>query len=183
MDIIDVKKTNEREPLETEQNVVPEVAEVITDNDKKPEVPSTKTNSKMLPWILLLVVLVGGVAASMYYRNRANQAESNPTAVQQEKNQAETDRVLTSIKKVILISETDAPTVARVEDPEKLKSSNQEFYKDIQVGDYLVIYPKRAIIFRESINQIINIAPIINTADLKTDQGTTPADTKLDKEE
>lgn len=184
MDIIDVKKTSERGPLETGQTVVPEVTEVTNYIDKKSEVSSIKTNSKMLPWILLLVVLVGGVAASMYYRNRANQAESNPTAVQQEKNQAETDRVLTSVKKAILIGETEAPTVARVEDPEKLKSSNKEFYKDIQTGDYLIIYPKRAIIFRESINQIINIAPIINTADLKTDQGTTPADTKAaDKEE
>lgn len=66
---------------------------------------------------------------------------------------------------------------SRVEDPEKLKASNAAFYKDVQVGDYLVIYPKRAIVYRESNDQIVNIAPIINTADLKADEGTTPAET------
>ena len=64
--------------------------------------------------------------------------------------------------------------------PEKLKASNETFYKDIQKGDYLIIFPKRAVVYRESNDQIINIAPIINTADLKADQGTTPAAQKTD---
>ncbi|HMT55806.1 MAG TPA: hypothetical protein PKD20_02935 [Candidatus Saccharibacteria bacterium] len=132
---------------------------------------------KMLPWLLLIFVLVAGLAGTMYYKDRAEKVEADPTTVQKEKNQAETDRVLTSLKRAILITETDAPTVARVEDPEKLKSSNATFYKDVQVGDYLIIYPKRAIVYRENIDQIINIAPIINTADLKSTDGTTPAST------
>lgn len=132
---------------------------------------------RMLPWLLLILVLVAGLAGTMYYKDRAEKIEADPTSVQKEKNQAETDRVLTALKRTILITETDAPTVARVEDPEKLKASNQAFYKDVQVGDYLVIYPKRAIVYRESNDQIVNIAPIINTADLKADEGTTPAET------
>ncbi len=131
----------------------------------------------MLPWLLLILVLVGGLAGTMYYKDRAEKVEADPTSVQKEKNQVETDRVLTALKRTLLISETDAPTVARVEDPEKLKASNAAFYKDVQVGDYLVIYPKRAIVYRESNDQIVNIAPIINTADLKADEGTTPAET------
>lgn len=131
----------------------------------------------MLPWLLLILVLVGGLAGTMYYKDRAEKVEADPTSVQKEKNQVETDRVLTALKRTLLISETDAPTVARVEDPEKLKASNAAFYKDVQVGDYLVIYPKRAIVYRESNDQIVNIAPIINTSDLKADEGTTPAET------
>jgi len=136
-----------------------------------------KMNVKLLPWVLLLLVLAAGAGGTMYYKNRADKVESDPSSVQKEKNQAETDRVLTALKSSILITETDAPTVARVEDPEKLKSSNETFYKDIQKGDYLVIFPKRAIIYRESNDQIINVAPIINTSDLKADEGTTPAAT------
>ena len=137
----------------------------------------------VLPWLLLIIVLVAGVAGTLYYKDRAEKVEADPASVQQEKNQAETDRVLTKLKRVLNVSETDAPTVARVEDPEKLKQSNQDFYKDIQVGDYLVIYPKRAIIFRESASQIINIAPIINTSELQAAQGTTPAETSEDDED
>lgn len=142
---------------------------------RKMKIPMGGT--KLLPWLLLILVLVAGLAGTMYYKDRAEKVESDPASVQQEKNQAETDRVLGSLKKTILIGETDAPTVARVEDPEKLKSSNPDFYKDIQTGDYLIIFPKRAIVYRESNDQIINIAPIINTSDLKTDEGTTPAET------
>ena len=131
----------------------------------------------IMPWLLLILVLVAGLAGTMYYKDKAEKVEADPTAIQQQKNQAETDRVLTSLKRSLLINETDAPTVARVEDPEKLKASNETFYKDVQTGDYLVIYPKRAIVYREANSQIINIAPIINTADLKAEEGTTPAET------
>ncbi len=121
---------------------------------KKPEKQASSKKQKLsklkkgslLPWLLLIFVLVAGLAGTMYYKNRAEKVESNPEVVQKEKNQAETDRVLAALKKVLFIGETDAPTVARVEDPEKLKTSNETFYKDVQQGDYLVIYPKRAII-------------------------------------
>lgn len=148
---------------------------------KKKRFRGTKVKgTRFLPWLLVILVLVAGLAGTMYYKDRAEKVESNPASVQQEKNQAETDRVLTALKKTLFIGESEAPTVARVEDPEKLKSSNPTFYKDILQGDYLVIYPKRAIVYRESNDQIINVAPIINTADLKADEGTTPAATKTD---
>ncbi len=63
-------------------------------------------------------------------------------------------------KKQLLINETEHPTVARIDDPEKLKKSNEEFYEDVERGDYLVIFPKRAVIFRETTDQGINTAPI-----------------------
>lgn len=149
-------------------------------SSRKMKMPRLK--SKLLPWLLLVIVLAAGLAGTLYYKDRADKVEADPASVQQEKNQAETDRVLTKLKNVLNVSEEDAPTVARVEDPEKLKQSNQDFYKDIQVGDYLVIYPKRAIIFRENESQIINIAPIINTSELQATQGTTPAETSEDTE-
>jgi uncharacterized protein HemX len=181
MDINDIKRKDDA-AVESDNDTVSDDSQIgdASTQSQEPstsDVKSTKSSSKVLPWVLLVVVLIAGVGATLYYRNRANEAENNPTAVQQEKNQAETDRVLTALKKVLFVGEQDAPTVARVEDPEKLKSSNQEFYKDIQKGDYLIIFPKRAIIFRESANQIMNIAPIINTADLKAGEGTKPAET------
>lgn len=137
---------------------------------------------KALLVFIVAVVIGASVALALHYKNEADKLKENPAQAQADKNQAETDRVLGALKSVLFIGESEAPTVARVEDPEKLKTSNQEFYKDIQKGDYLVIFPKRAIIFRESANQIMNIAPIINTADLQqkqTEQSSQPpADTK-----
>jgi hypothetical protein len=141
--------------------------EKLVDSAKKKKV---NLGSKYLSWIIVVIILIAGIGGVLYYKNRAEKVESDPSSAQKEKNQAETDRVLSSLKLILTIDETDAPTVARVEDPAKLQSSNAEFYKNVQTGDYLVIFPKRAIIFRESTNQIINIAPIINTSDLKQKQ-------------
>jgi hypothetical protein len=145
---------------------------VLKDPEGEERAKSEKTSKLRiaLPWFLLLLALVGGLIGTMYYKNQVDVAKADPDTIKREKNQAETDRVLTALKKVLFIGESEAPTVARVEDPEKLKKSNETFYKDVQKNDYLVIYPKRAIIYRESINQIINIAPIINTADLEQKQ-------------
>lgn len=155
--------------------------DVIEDNNKEKSEETTKKRKarfKFLPWIIVVIVLVAGVGGVLYYKNRAEKVESDPSSAQKEKNQAETDRVLGALKLILTIDETEAPTVARVEDPTKLQTSNPEFYKNIQTGDHLVIFPKRAIIFRESSNQIINIAPIINTTDLEqkqADQSKQPA--------
>lgn len=151
-DIIDVKKSEK------------------TVDSKQKSRSKLKFGKNALPWLLLILVLTAGLLGTNYYKNRAEKVESDPSIAQKEKNQAETDRVLAALKNVLFISETDAPTVARVEDPEKLKASNEAFYKDTQKGDYLIIFPKRAIVFRESNTQIINVAPIINTADLEKKQ-------------
>lgn len=150
-----------------------------SEKPKNSDVGSKRKISKStIAWIVLIVVLLASIGAALYFKNEVDKVKSDPAAAQVEKNQAETDRVMTALKKVLFVGEQDAPTVARVEDPEKLKKSNQEFYKDVLAGDYLVIFPKRAVIYRESNNQIINIAPIINTADLKASTGTTPASTE-----
>lgn len=148
-----------------------------TEKTENPDATEKKTriDTRLLPWILVLIVLIGGAGVAYYYKKQADEVKSDPAAVQQQKNQAETDRVLVSLKKILLITEQEKPTVARIEDPAKLQSSNKDFYKDVQKGDYLIIFPKRAIVFRESNNQIINIAPIVNTADLKSTEGTAPA--------
>lgn len=142
-------------------------------NKVMPKLPLNKKAGKIL--VVLVLVALAVLAGWLYKQNR--DLKANPTAAQQDKNKAETARVLDKLKEDVLVQETEAPTVARVEDPEKLKSSNAEFYKNVQKGDYLIIYPKRAMIYREANRQIINIAPIINTSELKTN-GTQPADTK-----
>lgn len=133
--------------------------------------------SKSLVMSVLAAVAVLGILAAGYFYWQYQDVKNNPNAALEDRNADETSRVLTKLKSVIQIEETDTPTVARVDDPEKLKQANQEFYANVQQGDYLVLYPKRAIIFRESNSQIVNVAPIINTSELNsTSQQTTTQD-------
>jgi hypothetical protein len=55
----------------------------------------------------------------------------------------------------------EEPTIATVQDISKL--ANQEFFKDAQDGDKVLIFTvaKKAIIYRESEHKIINSGPII----------------------
>lgn len=145
---------------------------------KSKKVNLKKVGNKKVIYGLVAVLVLVGLLGTFYYYKKYNDVKNNPTAAQDDKNKAETQRVLDQVKAMLFISETDAPTVARVEDPSKLKEANKEFYKDIQKGDYLIIYPKRAIIYRESNHQIMNIAPIINTADLKKTQDQTQGSTQ-----
>lgn len=163
-------------------NNVVKSAKKLTVNDMNDIIPAGPARSskksgkaKLVTRVLLTVLLLASVAAAVYFYRQYQDVKNDPKSAITENNQAETDSVMTGLRKRLLITESDAPTVARVEDPEKLKTSNAEFYKDIQKGDYLIIFPKRAIIYRQSADQIINVAPIINTSDLKAKDVTTPA--------
>jgi hypothetical protein len=132
-----------------------------------------KIRKRFLVSLLFFFILVGAVASSYYFYNEYQNLKTDPVTAVQEKNTNDADRVVKKATSILLVQESDKPTVARVEDQEKLKSSN-EFYKNVEKGDYLIIYPKRIIIYRESNNQIINVAPIVTTPG-SSQPGTTPA--------
>lgn len=122
---------------------------------------------KLWPKIVFGLLLLAAIGAAAYFYMEYRDVRDNPTQAVAQRNSEETDRVLTKLKSVLRIDETDAPTVARVDDPGKLKATNEEFYRNVEKGDYLILYPKRAILFRETNSQIINVAPIINTSELQ----------------
>ena len=111
---------------------------------------------------ILAALAVVGIGASIFFFLRYNDVRENPSAVIEDRNAEESARVTGKLQKIIRFTEED-PTVARIEDPSVLQSSNPDFYRDAVAGDYLVLFPSRAIVYRESDNQIINVAPIINT--------------------
>lgn len=152
--------------------------EPIVVRKESPQVPkedkkSTKRPTwlkKLWPKLVFGLVLLAAVGAAAYFYTQYRDVRDNPTQAVAQRNNEETTRVLTKLKSVLRIDETDAPTVARVDDPAKLKATNEEFYRNVEKGDYLVLYPKRAILFRETNSQIINVAPIINTSELQPAQ-------------
>jgi hypothetical protein len=140
----------------------------------------TQKKSKMkMSWgILAVLAVLLSLGAAVYFWNDAREAKQDSPDAVAAKNLAETERVVSELGEILLLNADQDPTVARVEDPTVLQKSNPDFYKDIQVGDYLVLYPQRAIVYRSSETRIINIAPIVNTEQLQQrtqDQSTQPA--------
>lgn len=132
------------------------------------EIPKKNTNWKSIfitVFILLLVAAIAGVGWYAYRREmdyqRVIQEKNDPVALQQSQ-ERQAQEIVDGLKTVLLIEdEANQPAVATVTDPEKLRESQPEFYKNAEEGDYLIVYPNRAIIFRSSQKKIINIAPII----------------------
>ncbi|PID99056.1 hypothetical protein CSA80_02985 [Candidatus Saccharibacteria bacterium] len=136
------------------------------------------TKAKMFIMILVIISLLG---LTGYFWNEARQAKSQTPQAAQERNTKETKKVLAKLKKVLLVDDKNDPTVARIDNPEKLKKDNPEFYKNAQKDDYIIVYKQRAIIFRSNDHgRIINIAPIVNTGEIKNDKKPAPEETKAE---
>jgi hypothetical protein len=120
--------------------------------------------------ILTITIVAISIGTAAYFWNEARNTHNQSPETVATKNQEESDKVVESLGKILYLDGDSKPTVARIENPEILRNTNAEFYKNTQAGDYLVLYPNRAIIYRLSENQIINFAPIINTSQITPDQ-------------
>ena len=154
------------------------VTDVIDVNEKKSKRGNKlKSNLSRMTWRVWILVglLVVSLGVAGYFWQDAQDARANTPEAVAARNQEDSARVLGAVSEVLLTESEDEPTVARIENPEVLIEANPDFYKNAQTGDYLILYPQRAIIFRESESRVINVAPIINTSQLN--QGTqAPAD-------
>ena len=140
-------------------------------DEKSPKSMKRRISFKaMVVWLVVLLAVAAAVFFYIKYQDARSQLPEEVAA----QNAEETSRVIGKLGNILSITTDAQPTVARVDDPDVLKQANPDFYADAQAGDYLILYPERAIIYRESENKIINIAPIINTSNIKpnTDQST-----------
>lgn len=90
--------------------------------------------------MLLVIIIIG------YGKNSDND------------NKLSTKDIIESVGKLMVLP-TEEPTIATVSDPESLKG--QPFFMNAKIGDKVLIYSTagKAIIYRPSINKVIEIAP------------------------
>lgn len=111
---------------------------------------------------IVLGLLIGAVLAlipSYYFYTKYQQAQKllkNPQQVSLE----QTKSVVDKVGKLIALPTDETPSLATVQDKSKLK--DQPFFKNAVNGDKLLLYikAKKAILYRESANKIIEVAPI-----------------------
>ncbi len=114
---------------------------------------------KLILPILILILIIAGASGTYYYYQKYQQAQfalDNPDLTAQNEVRILTDK----LGKLIELPTDEEPTVATVLDKEKLK--DQGFFVKAENGDKVVIYSKsrKAILYRESTNKIIEVAPI-----------------------
>lgn len=113
---------------------------------------------KLVLRLVYILIVVGALGFGIVQYRNNNDLRNNPDKVAAQESTRITEKVGAFYN---LPSET--PTIATVEDKEKLK--DQPFFKDAVNGDRILIYQgaRLAIIYRESENRLINVGPIAIT--------------------
>ncbi len=121
---------------------------------------TTETKTKKLkPIPIIVTVLILALAALCTYQFLEMQKLRNPNHVADQAKQ-DAANLKEKVSHLMQLPEEEA-TIATVEDASKL--TNQEFFSSTKDGDKVLIFTqaKKAIIYRESENRIINSGPII----------------------
>lgn len=105
--------------------------------------------------LLVVIVVVAGYFGYMKYQENQNTPEAQQAKAIEEKN-----AVIAKVKALTVLPDEE-PVLFTVNDANLLRSQ-QAFFKDAQNGDVLMVFQKdsKALIYRESTNQIINAGPI-----------------------
>ncbi len=126
----------------------------------------TKRNSI----IVLFVVLAIGFG---YYFIQYKKLTKDPNA----EAKAKTEAAVKAIGALAIIPNDPNTVLANVTDVTKLKG--QSFFNDAQNGDEILIFPAamRAVLYRPSVNKIVNIGPLASTPPSSTDTAGAQVDT------
>lgn len=108
--------------------------------------------------LLLILIVLGVIFFGMMRRDKTGNSY------------AESERIIRRVSELYLVPTSETPTVAEVKDKSSLPQT-QDFYKGAENGDFLLVYNKTkiAILYRESINKLIKVTPVVPTAS-PTDQ-------------
>lgn len=122
---------------------------------------------------IIIGLLIGAVLAlipSYYFYNKYQQSQKLLKNPQQAARQ-EIQTTVAKLSQLMVLPKDETPTIATVTDRNKLKE--QPFFAKAQNGDKVLLYikAKKAILFREKDNKIIEVAPI----NIQKQEGTTPA--------
>ena len=117
--------------------------------------------------ILLLLALAAFLWSFMNYQQAKQKiAVLTDPNVASELNQKQTEELLAKIGKLIQLPSEKNPVVATINDVEVL-AATQDFYKDAHNGDKLLVFQntRKAIIYDEDDNKLVNVGPIFYTND------------------
>ncbi len=127
---------------------------------------SLKTSSaNRPPWAIGLLVLIIAAAAVLAVVNRFSKPATAPQA--SANNAAQIKDVTALIAKVgkhIVVNANEQPNVATVQDPVLLRTQNPIFYQDAQVGDRLLVWSDKAVLYSPSRDIILAVVPLRATA-------------------
>ncbi len=143
---------------------------------------ATKINKKYILYIALAISLIAiAVVPSFYFYSQYQNAQKllGSTKISTEE---ENSKLIETIGKLIELPKNELPQIATVTDKNKLQ--NQQFFLKAENGDKVLVYSqsKKIILYRPSINKIIDVAPV-NLGQIQETEQASPTATLTPKQE
>jgi len=128
---------------------------------KKEDIQSSlqsQSTIKFLNKITVVILILAVLSGYFFYRHYFQGKKQINNQTQSDQNEIKS--VVNAIGKLMLLPQNEQPTLATVSDKTKLQ--NQSFFARAENGDKVLIYTnaKKAILYRPSINKIIEVAPV-----------------------
>jgi len=130
--------------------------------------PTGKSNGKKVWNVLLIVVVIIVIGLFVWSeqnrRNTSRQLAETTKQLEevqnssQQSSEREAAEVLEKVSSLINISLDPRPTVAKINDIDRLKEAN-EFFGSAENGDYLILTGSRAILYDPDKNIVLDVAP------------------------
>lgn len=120
----------------------------------------------------LILLLISYLILAIIVWKVATKQTTDPVKLQ-EQAQKELTAIVEAVGKIMILPKEETPQVAIIQDVDALKKS-QDFFTDAQNGDKILVYAKarKAIIYREETNQIVNVA--LNIGPVTDESNSTP---------
>lgn len=131
----------------------------------KIKTPKVKTSRSPIPgskiaWVLVVVLAAGCIFLFTQYQTAQDKIGDAQSGKSEQAN-----NVIKSVSKIAIVPTDETPTIATVTNTEKLK--DQPFFVNAKNGDKVLVYAKqkKAILYRPSTNQIVNINTVTAVQD------------------
>lgn len=129
--------------------------------------------TKYLLIVLFVLIAVLGYFTAYYFYSQYKFVTQNPDAVAN----VEVDKLVKTVGRLMELPTDEKPVISTVLDKEKLME--QPFFKTVENGDKLLVYPKamKIILYRPSVDKIIDVGPI--TVENGSDDAGPPVEIKV----
>ena len=127
--------------------------------------------------IFVAILAIGSLGSAVLFHYRYTQLQKNPNLAAEQKNK----NLISAVGKLFNVESNETPTLAIITEEEKVRASN-EFFARVKNGDAVLFYAqmKKAVLYRPSTNQIVEIVPLILEKTTSTASSTlseTPSET------
>ncbi|MES2315008.1 MAG: hypothetical protein V4524_03700 [Patescibacteria group bacterium] len=111
---------------------------------------------KVVLVVILVAIIAGGYSMGYYYHNKYADLVKDPNAAAQQK----ALQIINNVQKLIVVPQNETPNISVVTNKDSL--INQPFFKNVENGDILLVYPSalEAILYRATTNKIVAVIPL-----------------------